>query len=110
MQGRCLGSDFEGRFGKRTRLAGTEDLSPGEHTITAQFKYAGGGAGKPADVALLVDGKQVAHGRIETTIPIRLSLDETLDIGEDTGTPVSEDYQPPFKFTGEIEKVTVQLK
>ena len=35
---------------QRTRVAGTENLSPGEHTITAQFKYAGGGAGKPADV------------------------------------------------------------
>jgi arylsulfatase A-like enzyme len=95
---------------QRTRVAGTENLSPGEHTITAQFKYTGGGAGKPADVVLLVDGKQVAQGRVEVTIPIRLSLDETLDIGEDTGTPVSEDYHPPFKFTGEIEKVSVQLK
>jgi arylsulfatase len=39
-----------------------------------------------------------------------VSLDETLDIGEDTGTPVSEDYKVPFKFTGEIEKVIVSLK
>jgi len=52
----------------------------------------------------------VAKGRIEKTIPIRLSLDETLDIGEDTGTPVSEDYKVPFKFTGGIEKVIVSLK
>jgi len=95
---------------QRTRVAGTENLSPGEHTSTVQFKYAGGGAGKPADVVLLVDGKQVAHGRVEMTISIRLSLDETLDIGEDTGTPVSEDYHPPFKFTGEIDAVTVSLK
>jgi len=95
---------------QRTRVAGTENLSSGEHTITAQFKYAGGGVGKPADVALLVDGKQVAQGRVEVTIPIRLSLDETLDVGEDTGTPVSEDYHPPFKFTGEIDSITVNLK
>jgi hypothetical protein len=38
-----------------------------------------------------------------------MSLDETLDIGEDTGTPVSEDYQVPFKFTGKLEKVTVNI-
>lgn len=38
-----------------------------------------------------------------------MSLDETLDIGEDTGTPVSEDYEVPFKFTGDIEKVTVNI-
>ena len=38
-----------------------------------------------------------------------MSLDETLDIGEDTGTPVSEDYQVPFKFTGDLEKVTIKI-
>jgi hypothetical protein len=40
----------------------------------------------------LVDGKKLAEGRLERTIPFRISADETLDIGEDTGTPVSEDY------------------
>ena len=39
-----------------------------------------------------------------------MSLDETLDCGEDTGTPVSEDYKVPFHFTGEIEQVTIRLK
>ncbi len=29
--------------------------------------------------------------------------------GEDTGTPVSEDYKVPFKFTGDIEKVTINI-
>ena len=51
----------------------------------------------------------MAGGRIERTMPVRFSFDETFDIGEDTGTPVSEDYEVPFKFTGEIEKVVVNL-
>ena len=58
---------------------------------------------------LQVDGKTVATGRIERTLPFRMSLDETLDCGEDTGTPVSEDYQVPFKFTGDLKKVTIDL-
>ena len=95
---------------ERTFVSAPEALSPGEHTILVKFNYSGGGVGKPADIELLVDGSSVAKGRIEKTIPIRLSLDETLDIGEDTGTPVSEDYKVPFKFTGEIEKVIVSLK
>jgi arylsulfatase len=57
-----------------------------------------------------VDGKAVATGRIERTLPFRLSLDETLDCGEDTGTPVTEDYRTPFKFTGKLGKVTIDLK
>ena len=61
---------------------------------------------------LSVDGKQVAQGKIERTIPVRFSLDETMDVGMDTGTPVVEDYvdKMPFKFTGTLAKVTVDLK
>src|SRR5262249_13647738 len=60
------------------------------------------GFGKGGTGTLTVDGKQVAQGKIERTIPVRISLDETFDIGEDTGTPVVEDYvdKMPFKFTG----------
>ncbi len=42
-------------------------------------------------------------------MPVRFSFDETFDIGEDTGTPVSEGYDVPFKFTGQIERVVVNL-
>jgi hypothetical protein len=58
---------------------------------------------------LTVDGKKVAGEKLPQTIAFRMSLDETLDIGEDTGTPVSEDYQVPFKFTGDLEKVTIKI-
>jgi arylsulfatase len=54
--------------------------------------------------------RQCKHRRwIFHTIPFRISADETLDIGVDTGTPVSEDYQVPFKFTGDLKKVAIQL-
>jgi hypothetical protein len=60
---------------------------------------------------LSVDGQQVAHGRIERTIPVRFSLDETLDAGMDIGTPVVESYvaKMPFKFTGGVKKVVIEL-
>jgi hypothetical protein len=40
---------------------------------------------------LLVDGKKAAEGHIARTLAFRLSLDETLDRGEDTGTPRLEE-------------------
>ena len=83
----------------------------GKHELFVRFDYTGGDEpGKPVEVELLVDGASVAKGRVERTIPIRISLDETLDIGEDTGTPVSEDYEVPFRFTGELETVTTTLR
>jgi arylsulfatase A-like enzyme len=93
----------------RYTVAGPDQLSPGNHTIVLDFTYDGGGLGKPGTAKLLVDGQQVAEGRIERTIPFRISADETLDIGEDTGTPVSEDYHVPFRFTGDLKKLTIQL-
>ena len=58
-----------------------------------------------------MDGKEVSQGKIERTVPVRFSLDETFDIGLDTGTPVIEDYvnKMPFKFTGDFRKVVIEL-
>jgi hypothetical protein len=92
----------------RYTIAGPDTLPPGKHTILLDFKYDGG-LGKSGTGVLSVDGKEVAQGKIERTIPFRISADETLDIGEDTGTPVSEEYQVPFKFTGDLKKVAIQL-
>jgi hypothetical protein len=93
----------------RTSVAGQEALRPGKHTVAVDFKYDGGGIGKGGLLTLSVDGKKAASGRLNRTIPFRVSADETLDIGEDTGTPVSEDYRVPFKFTGTLNKVVVDL-
>jgi arylsulfatase len=69
----------------------------------------GGGIGKGGLAILTVDGKTVAEQKLRRTIPFRVSADETLDIGEDTGTPVSEDYHVPFKLTGKLNRVVVRL-
>jgi arylsulfatase len=93
------------------RATSAEKLSPGKHTIKADVKYEGPGYGKSATVALSVDGKDVAQAKIGRTIPVRFSLDETLDVGKDTGTPVVEDYvdKMPFEFTGTLDKVEIKL-
>ena len=92
----------------RFTVAAKDKLTPGEHLIVADFKYDGG-LGKGAMVTITVNDKPVAQGRIERTTPFRMSIDETLDIGEDTGTPVSEDYRVPFKFSGHLKRVLIGL-
>lgn len=90
-------------------VASTDSLTPGKHTIEMQFAYDGGGIGRGGLATVSVDGSPVAEGRIERTIPIRITLDETLDIGEDCGTPVNLTYDVPFRFEGKIENVTIKL-
>jgi arylsulfatase len=79
--------------------------------VTAEFRYEGGKElGKGGTLVILVDGAKAGEGRIERTLPFRMSLDETLDIGEDTGTAACDDYKVPFKFNGVLRKLTIDLK
>ena len=59
-----------------------------------------------------MDEKQVAQGQIPQTIGVRFSLDETFDVGEDTGTPVLETYEAkmPFRFTGTLKRFVAVLE
>mgnify|MGYP000560158434 CR=1 FL=1 len=58
-----------------------------------------------------INGKNVAEGRIEKTVPFLFSADENADVGLDNATPVTEEYkQGDNEFTGKIAKVTVELK
>ncbi len=93
-----------------TEIAGREPLSPGRHVVALRFAYDGGGIGKGGTATLTVDGKPVAEGRIERTIPIRVTLDEGLDVGEDTGTPVTTSYDVPFRFEGNVDRVVIDLE
>jgi arylsulfatase len=61
---------------------------------------------------LFVNGKRVAQGRIGQTQGFAFSADEGADVGQDGETPVVEHYgiPAPYKFTGKIDKVTIDLK
>ena len=56
---------------------------------------------------LLINGQTVGEGSISKII---YSPTESLDIGADLGSPVSDDYKTPFTFTGAIDKVLVELR
>lgn len=93
------------------RIASSQVVPAGDHVIRFNFNYDGG-FGQGATGIVYIDGVQVAQGRIDRSIPVRISLDETFDIGEDTGTPVVEDYadKMPFQFTGRLKKFAVNLQ
>lgn len=97
---------------KRTMWEGPE-LSAGKHTIIFDFKSDGPGLGKGGTGVLSVDGKEVARQSMKNTIPVTFPEDETFDVGLDTRSGVAMveyRYDPPFKFTGEIDKLTFKLE
>jgi arylsulfatase len=107
---------------KQVRWEGGDALTPGSHELEFDFKYDGLGAGtlaynNPSGVGqggtgtLKVDGKVVAEQKMDHTIPFIGQIDENLDVGSDTGTPVAdEDYQVPFAFNGKLDKITLKIE
>jgi arylsulfatase len=97
---------------ERTTVAATQPLAPGRATIRFGFVYDGGGLGKGGEGTLLVNGEEVARGRIERTQPIVFSADETADVGIDLATPVVEAIgsERESRFTGHVPKVTVEVR
>jgi hypothetical protein len=96
---------------KRTMWEGPE-LKSGKHTIVFDFKSDGPGLGKGGTGVLSVDGQEVAKKSMENSTPVTFAEDETFDIGQDTRTGVAlaeYRYDPPFKFTGKINKLTFKL-
>src|SRR5262249_59668504 len=96
----------------KTRFAGADKLAPGKHTIVFDFVYDGGGLGKGGKGTLTVDGKAVAEARLDRTNPLRkFTLDESFDVGMDSGSPLIDEYDAkrPFKFTGTLRKVELNV-
>ncbi|MFE5672867.1 arylsulfatase [Agromyces sp. NPDC056523] len=94
----------------RVKLVGTEPLAEGVHELRMEFAYDGGGLGRGGALRLEVDGATVAEGRLEQTVPMIFSADETTDIGEDLASPVSDDYASGGNaFTGRIAWVQIDL-
>jgi arylsulfatase len=106
---------------ERVKWEGQDALTPGKHVIEFDFKYDGmgpgtlalnsfAGVGQPGTGTLKVDGKTVDTKKMPKTLPMILQWDESFDIGSDTLTGVNDaDYQPPFPFTGKLNKLTVTL-
>jgi hypothetical protein len=96
---------------KTYTIAASQPVPAGKATIRFEFVSDGGKLGAGGTGTIIVNGKQIAKGRIENTNALTFSADEGADVGLDAETPVTEDYkQGDNKFTGKINKVTVDIK
>ncbi|HEY9293473.1 MAG TPA: hypothetical protein VIP98_19520 [Microlunatus sp.] len=95
---------------QRVKVYGDSALSEGEHQVRMEFNYDGGGLGKGGTIALFLDGSPIGHGRVEATQPMIFSADETTDVGGDSSTPVSDDYDSTNDaFIGKVHWVQIDL-
>lgn len=99
----CYGRDL-------TTVRADRVLAPGPHEVSMRMDYAGGPPGDGAEVSLLVDGVAVGSGSLAATTAYYFAFDETLNVGVDRGSPVTDDYPPLHNgFHGTIHSVRFDL-
>src|SRR5579862_1327145 len=90
-------------------ITSTQPLTAGTHQVRMEFAYDGGGLAKGGGVTLLTDGKAVGQGRIDQTVPIVFSGDETSDVGVKHGSPMTPDMPPEqSRFNGTVNVVVIE--
>ncbi len=93
----------------KTDIVAAEALTAGKHQVRMEFAYDGGGLAKGATVTLYIDGKAVGNGRLEQTIAMVFSGDETSDVGVKRGSPMKPGMTAANSaFTGVVEIVAIE--
>jgi arylsulfatase len=90
----------------RTRIVAPTHLPAGPVTVGYRYRQL---QGFSARVELLVNDAVVASATVPHTVIGNYSFDETLDLGLDSGTPVSHSYAAPDTFRGSIHKAWITI-
>jgi arylsulfatase len=99
---------------QRFEVVSDGSVPTGRHALSFEFEPTGEaeplkGKGTPGIAKLFVDGKQIGEGELPVTIPIAMGLASGVSVGADAGAPVTEEYEPPFAFTGTIERIVYDI-
>ena len=94
---------------ERYYAEGTAPIPPGTHQVRMEFDDDGGGLGKGGTATLYIDGESVGSGRIEQTEAFLFSADETCDVGDEFGSPVTALCTSQKRFSGEVGWVEIEL-
>ncbi|MCB0857960.1 MAG: arylsulfatase [Solirubrobacterales bacterium] len=89
-------------------------MEPGKHLVVAEFTAAGPNddpkmPGAKGTLDLYIDDQKVGSEEIVTQPGYFCVVGDGLCVGRDSASPVTPEYRSPFRFTGQIEKVVVDV-
>ncbi|MFG1626718.1 arylsulfatase [Kribbella sp. NPDC049227] len=95
------------------KVSTPEALPAGPHKLRFEFEPTGqpdmaNGRGTPGKMQLYVDETLVAQAEAPVTTPFILNPG-ALTCGANPGSPVTPDYPSPFRFTGTLRTVTIDV-
>ena len=95
---------------ERTRIETTGPLPTGKVKIEVETRKTGAERAAPLDIAIRVNGQDVAKGRVPRSAPLLFTANDAFDVGRDSYSPVSIAYfdRKPFAFTSRIERLDVE--
>ncbi len=91
-------------LGREGRVSAPLRVEAGRHRLWARFEREG----QAGRVTLGVDDLTIGAGAIPQFV--RILGSSGLDIGCDTHAPITTDYEQPFRFTGEIERIAFHVR
>jgi arylsulfatase len=98
---------------QRFEVSSPDPLPAGRHELRFEFEPTGEvdlphGRGAPGRLQLYVDGGLVASEDAPYTTPFMFNPGG-VSCGHNPGSPVTPEYPSPFRFTGHLEKVVVDV-
>ncbi|MGB7806518.1 MAG: arylsulfatase [Actinomycetota bacterium] len=101
--------------GRELHSVTSESAIPaGDHSLRFEFEPTGkpdmkNGRGAPGRLQLYLDEALVGSAEAPVTTPFILNPG-ALTCGANPGSPVTDEYQSPFRFTGTLRTVTVEVE
>jgi arylsulfatase len=97
-----------------SHVESTVPVPEGRHKLRFEFEVTGKpdiphGKGAPGLGQLYIDDKLVGQAEIPLTMAVIIGICGGVTCGADSGSPVWDKYQPPFKFSGKLFSTTVDV-
>ena len=97
-----------------SHVESTVPVPEGRHKLRFEFEVTGKpdiphGKGAPGMGQLYIDNKLVGQAEIPLTMAVMIGICGGVTCGADSGSPVWDKYQPPFKFSGKLFSTTVDV-
>jgi arylsulfatase len=89
----------------------SETIKPGKNKLRVDYNYEGAENVQtaPGTAVLYINDKKVGEVKVKRTLGV-IGIYESVEVGRDVITAVTDKYKVPYAYTGTINNVTIDLK